>query len=507
MADDGSSLLDVLRDQLGIRSVKDGCSPQGQCGCCTVWVDGAPRVACVTPVRRLDGREVTTLDGLAPAESDRLGRRPGGHRGQPVRVLHPGHRDAAGRAWTRSALPLRPVAGLRPVPPAPARRRSRPWNSSTGRCSPTCAGAPAGRPSSRRPSLALARLGVAGGGAGPGRRTSRAASARAALEGGVPQRVGPGGGPRSGRVRRRQLPRRRPGGGARRAGGYVVAESVGAARARAGKVQGRSTSLAAGPPGRRCPPGDWALTLPPPGWSRPTSSPTPRGACPGASRPRPYGNGGAFGGKLHSPVAADARRLADEHGRPVRVLWSREDVVRLGPQAPAGGRRDRRRRDRGPAGRGPGRRRSPETAGPPLVADGGRGGPGPGARAGARRRPAGLPRPAGRGVGRGRRAGRLRPGGRRRRPPTGVTTCRSRSRAPGGGRAVARCRPDGSIDVEVDAGAVLDEVVLRSYCIGAAHQALGWVRLRGDRRGRRRCGPRPDRAVVRHPARPGPCPR
>ncbi|HMK63186.1 MAG TPA: 2Fe-2S iron-sulfur cluster-binding protein, partial [Acidimicrobiales bacterium] len=37
------SLLDALRQELGVRSVKDGCSPQGQCGCCTVWVDGAPR--------------------------------------------------------------------------------------------------------------------------------------------------------------------------------------------------------------------------------------------------------------------------------------------------------------------------------------------------------------------------------------------------------------------------------------------------------------------------------
>ncbi len=61
---DGATLLDVLRDQLGIHSVKDGCSPQGQCGCCTVWVDGAPRVSCVTPARRVAGREVTTLDGL-----------------------------------------------------------------------------------------------------------------------------------------------------------------------------------------------------------------------------------------------------------------------------------------------------------------------------------------------------------------------------------------------------------------------------------------------------------
>src|SRR5262245_34715566 len=62
--DDGATLLTVLRDRLGIRSVKDGCSPQGQCGCCTVLVDGQPRVACVTPARRVAGRAVTTVDGL-----------------------------------------------------------------------------------------------------------------------------------------------------------------------------------------------------------------------------------------------------------------------------------------------------------------------------------------------------------------------------------------------------------------------------------------------------------
>jgi xanthine dehydrogenase small subunit len=44
---------------------------------------------------------------------------------------------------------------------------------------------------------------------------------------------------------------------------------------------------------------------------------------------------------------------------------------------------------------------------------------------------------------------------------------------------VARCRDDGSIHLVVEAGPVLDEVVLRSYCIGAAHQALGWVRSEG----------------------------
>src|SRR5206468_3447429 len=54
---------------------------------------------------------------------------------------------------------------------------------------------------------------------------------------------------------------------------------------------------------------------------------------------------GAFGGKVASVARAAARRLADEHGRAVRVVLSREDVVRLGPKRPpvaAGVRRDGR---------------------------------------------------------------------------------------------------------------------------------------------------------------------
>ena len=65
------TLLEVLRDRLGVRSVKDGCSPQGQCGCCTVWVDGQARVSCVTPLSRVRGRHVTTVDGLAPEVAHR----------------------------------------------------------------------------------------------------------------------------------------------------------------------------------------------------------------------------------------------------------------------------------------------------------------------------------------------------------------------------------------------------------------------------------------------------
>ncbi len=59
VVDDGCTLLEALRDRLGERSPKDGCSPQGQCGCCTVLVDGQARVACVTPLARVAGRSVT----------------------------------------------------------------------------------------------------------------------------------------------------------------------------------------------------------------------------------------------------------------------------------------------------------------------------------------------------------------------------------------------------------------------------------------------------------------
>src|SRR5262249_25394713 len=70
--DDGTSLLTVLRETLGVISVKDGCAPQGQCGCCTVLVDGTPRVACVTPAARVAGRSVTTIEGLDAALLDRI---------------------------------------------------------------------------------------------------------------------------------------------------------------------------------------------------------------------------------------------------------------------------------------------------------------------------------------------------------------------------------------------------------------------------------------------------
>ncbi|MEI6571852.1 MAG: 2Fe-2S iron-sulfur cluster-binding protein, partial [Actinomycetes bacterium] len=68
--DNNESLLSVLRERLGVMSVKDGCAPQGQCGCCTVLVDGEARVSCVTPVDRIIGRAVTTAEGLEPVWRD-----------------------------------------------------------------------------------------------------------------------------------------------------------------------------------------------------------------------------------------------------------------------------------------------------------------------------------------------------------------------------------------------------------------------------------------------------
>jgi carbon-monoxide dehydrogenase small subunit len=58
-----STLLDVLREELGVHSPKAGCE-QGGCGACTVLVDGEPRRSCLVPVGAIDGAEVTTVEGL-----------------------------------------------------------------------------------------------------------------------------------------------------------------------------------------------------------------------------------------------------------------------------------------------------------------------------------------------------------------------------------------------------------------------------------------------------------
>ena len=464
MPDDGSSLLDVLRDRLCIRSVKDGCSPQGQCGCCTVWVDGAPRVACVTPVRRLDGRTVTTLDGLPTPERDRWSECLVATGGSQCGFCTPG--------IVMRLAALDPVRGRSspgaPVSPVPPETIDQALLAHLCRCT--------GWQSIEEAATRVFDAKVDPVGGLPHARDLGQATARAALEGGVPQQVGAavvlGRAGFADDCAPADALVAVPDG----SGGYAVAESVGAARRRAGKVQGRSTSLALDHP-VEAPPGTWAVSLRTT-WVEPAYVEPDASWCrPGGEPASPYANGGAFGGKLRSPVAQDARRLADEHGRAVRVLWSREDVVCLGPKRPpVGGGVDASgsgilRVGMTTGASDPGEWASVEAAvasvapglalervpvrGPAVSFD---------LRAAVWAEAAVLAACA-------RVVAAVGPGAQRDVPVEVV--------APSGGRAVARCRPDDAIDVVVDAGSVVDEVVLRSYCIGATHQALGWVRSEG----------------------------
>jgi len=417
-------------------------------------VDGSPRVACVTPVRRLDGRGVTTLEGLSDADR---------HAWSDALVASGG--SQCGFCTPGIVLRLAALDG-----PVSDDQIDRSLLAHLCRCTgwqtirEAAHGALDGAPGSGRPEAP---------------RDLDGAAARAALEGGVPQRVGPDvvlgdagfaddGCPADALVAVVGAD-----------GGYAVAGSLAEARAASGKVQGRSTTVPLVHP-VAIPEGDWALTLATT-WVEPAYVEPDASWCrPGGEPASPYGNGGSFGGKLHSPVAADARRLADEHGRAVRVLWSREDVVRRGPKRPpvaggiaADGTGVLRVGVSGAAVTGgewdavaaavaavaPGLRLEQMVIDGPAVSFD--------LRAAVWAEAAVLAAA----VGLAPADGTPVDGGTVDVPVT-VT-------APGGGRAVVRCARDGALDIEVSAGPVLDAVVLRSYTIGAAHQALGWVTSEG----------------------------
>ncbi|MGH9244142.1 MAG: 2Fe-2S iron-sulfur cluster-binding protein [Acidimicrobiales bacterium] len=429
--DDGASLLEVLRDRIGIRTPKDGCSPQGQCGCCTVLVDGAPRVACVTPARRVAGRRITTIDALPDSQrwADAFcatGASQCGFCTPGIIVRLAGlHAKGAGpddvAAVERSlAAHLCRCTGWRTILDA--------WRLATGGADPAAC------------------------------RTDRdldAAATRAALEGGVAQRVAPeialgrGGfaddtAPPDALV---AVPDGR--------GGWAVAETLTEARAAAGKVQGRRTTIELRHP-LEVPPGAWAATLRTT-WVEPAYLETDASWCePGGEPMTPLANGGAFGGKVESVAPGAARELANRYRRPVRVVLAREDTVRLGPKRPpiAGGAR----------ADGTGLIRVVRTAGvaaaitayaPRLEAE----------EVDVAGPPTSIaPRAAG-----WAEAAVLLAGARGEAGPIV---------APNGALAEAEVNADG-VHVRVRAGEPLDEVVLRSYCTGAAHMALGWVSSEG----------------------------
>lgn len=445
------TLLDALREHAGVRSPKDGCSPQGQCGCCTVWVDGRPRVACVTPTARVAGRVITTLEGLDDADRWADAFTAAGASqcgfctpGIIMRLAALGERELVSSDVVRRQL----LAHL---------CRCTGWqtivDAATALAAPTAGDAA----TTATPVATPARTASVD--------VSDRAVARAAIEGGVAQDVGRsvalgrGGFADDVAPRDALVAMRRPD------GTWVVAGSVAEARAASGKVQGRRSTAPVTWP-LQVPAGDWARSLRTtwvePGYLEPDAA----WCAPGGAPTSPLGNGGAFGGKAGTGfgsgrdigVAEVARRLADEHGRPVRVLASREDVVRRGPKRPPlaiGMRADGTGVVH--AARTPGiveviTACAPgltvlevDVAGPPTSA-------------------------AVRGAGWAEVAAvvsSLRDG-----PDTVVS--------PSGASATALVADDGSVHVRVRCGAdPADEAeltVLRSYCIGAAHMALGWVR-------------------------------
>ncbi len=430
------SLLDLLRDRLGSRSAKDGCSPQGQCGCCTVLVDGEPRVACVTPARRVRGRSITTLDGIDP---DR--------RSAWAEALCSTGGSQCGFCTPGIIVRLEGARSKRPEQPLDRTAVDQALRAHLCRCT------------GWQTIGEAARL-VTGPPSGDGVRHDDpardlvAAGRRATIEGRSPQHVAP------------EVSLGQAGFAADTApddalvalptpqGEWVVGESLAEARAAAGSIQGRRTTVDHAWP-LEVPvaeDGPWAATLRTT-WVEPAHLETDASWCrPGEEPVSALANGGSFGAKTAGNIEAVAHRLADDHGRPVLALATREHAVRWGPKRPpvaAGIRSDGSGvinvvRTDGIAERIAAVAPDLEVvevdvAGPPTS---------------VMLRAAGWAEAA-------VLTTALSPGEVEVRSPEG---------------AIARADiVDGAINVTVRCGQPLDPVVLRSYCIGAAHMGWSWL--------------------------------
>lgn len=482
--DDGSSLLGVLRDQLGDTSVKDGCSPQGQCGCCTVLVDGKPRVACVTPPRRVRGRNIITL----------------AHLDEQTRKAWGETFLAAGASQCGFCTPgiIMRLIGLLNTKTQPTRLdldralaahmcRCTGWNTIIEAFEAFTSGEDAtnaSEPVTQRDLIAAAH--------------------RASIEGTAQQKVscdvvlGKGGfiddlAPTGAAVALRN-----------QQGEWVLGSSTQDARTKIGKVQGRRSTLAPSPPLEVPPPANssgWAATLQTcwvdPGYLEPDAAwacaPNDTGSTaicsavePGnemgasgatsadqssseidnnakssdVAPQQPLGNGGAFAPKSAAKLNEVANRLAAQTNQAIRVLYSREDTIRLGTKRP------------------------PVAIG--INADG-----------------TGIARVI-KTAGITEKINAVAPNLQVQEVenPTQLETS-SQVRAAGWAEAIAACtlargsnsrvsdptsqgwaeasfdQAANKISVRVGAGQVLDAVVLRSYCIGAAHMAYSWVTSEG----------------------------
>ena len=418
-------------------------------------VDDAPRVACVTPARRVAGRNITTAAGLSHDEQQRwaeafvaCGASQCGFCTPGIVCRLVGHERRGADLRDRTTVDKALAAHL---------------------C--RCTGWQTIREAAERVSA-----GSAGSSAGPPDHASdidrSAAAERAQLETGGPQHSNTTTVLGAVAFGADEAPPDALFAVAASTGddGWVAAESLTQARRAAGKVQGRRTTLEAVPP--------IAVPDPPPGeqwdislatcWTEPGYLETDAAWCePGAEPSHPLANGGAFGGKAASEVCDEARRLADELGQPVRVLWSREDTVRRGPKRPplaAGLRSDGTgiiRITRTPGAADILRTVLPEATIEEIDV------PGPPTSlalraavwAEAQMLAAAL-----------ERLRAKEPAAPTRTPATTTADVTS----PAGATAQATVGPSG-IEVHVDAGDPRDLTTLRSYVIGAAHMAWSWI--------------------------------
>ena len=304
----GSTLLEALRDQLGRAHAQGRLQPAG-------------------PVRVLHGAGRRCAPGRV-RDPGAPGRRARGDDGRGLSPDADVWADAFCRdRRARSAGSARPgivarLAGLRSRSPEADHAAVE-----QALAAPTCAGAPDGGPSST-PGC-LRRTGRRA--RPPGRRRRRRRTWRAAGTSDVvaASPLGHGGFADDTAPPTRWSPCSTP------TARWTLGESVAEARAAAGKVQGRRTTAAAATAASGSPTATGTSSLQT-SWVEPGYLETDASWCRARRRPgrRPLANGGAFGGKVATPVADVARRLADEHGRAVRVLLSREDIVRLGPKRP-----------------------------------------------------------------------------------------------------------------------------------------------------------------------------
>lgn len=421
--DDGGTLLGALRDVVGNRSVKDGCSPQGQCGCCTVLVDGQARVACVTPTRRVKGRSITTIEGLDQSAQERWS----------------GAFCATGASQCGFCTPgiIVRLAGLEAKKPnATDEDVHKALAAHLCRCTgwQTIVEAWHVRDDEHA------------------ERDWQAASRRAEIEGRTPQQVSPAVALGEGGFADDTAPPETAVAVRSATGDWISAPTLHAAREAVGKVQGRRTTLDPLHP-IELPPGDFAATLQTT-WVDPGYLETDAAwAMPEHPAATPLANGGAFGAKLDSPVAQVAEQLAADHEQPVRVLYSREDSVRLGAKRPpvAGGA----------AADGTGVLRIAAT---------------PGIEEAIARVAPDLTIEQIDIEGELTTAAAIRAAGWAEAVAL-LTLARGKNErvvGPEGGWAEATVTDDG-INVQVSAGQALDATVLRSYCIGAAHMGFSWV--------------------------------